>query len=123
MASEVTSDLKFELSGLNNPCSSASPAPIMLYLTNLPEESQISSLDLQASPQVKITDPREQPSQWPNDTPLLPILREPDLERERGRRNGHTHSLMLTPIPPSRQVPSKWVEAVCRQASEVVRTP
>ena len=25
---------------------------------------------------------------------------------------------MLIPIPPRRQVPSKWVEAVCRQAAD-----
>ena len=47
MTSEVTSDLKFELIGLNNPCSSASLASIVLYLTNLDgrRKSQISSID------------------------------------------------------------------------------
>ena len=34
MTSEVTSDLKFELSGLNNPCFSVFVAPAQLYLTN-----------------------------------------------------------------------------------------
>ena len=56
MTSEVTSDLKFELSGLSNPCSSITLASKGLYWTNLPEEeerSQISSIDLLASPQVK----------------------------------------------------------------------
>ena len=56
MTSEVTSDLKFELSDLNNTCSSAFLAPIVLCLTNLPgkKKGQISSIDLLASPQVKI---------------------------------------------------------------------
>ena len=56
MTSEVATDLKFEISGLNNPCSSASLASIVLCLTNLDgkkERSQISSIDLLASPQVK----------------------------------------------------------------------
>ena len=35
MTSEVTSDLKFELSGLYNPCSRASLASIVGSLTNL----------------------------------------------------------------------------------------
>ena len=38
MTSEVTSDLNFELSGLNNPWSSAFLASKLLYWTNLPEE-------------------------------------------------------------------------------------
>ena len=59
MTLEVTCDLKFELSGLNNPCNSASLASLVLHLTNLPrkkERSQISSLDMHArtSPQVKM---------------------------------------------------------------------
>ena len=57
MTSEVTFDLKFVFRGLNNLGSSASPATIVLYLTNLPgkkKEGQISSIDLLASPQVKI---------------------------------------------------------------------
>ena len=46
MTSEVTSDLKLELIGLNNPCSSASLASIVLYLTNIDgRKSQISSID------------------------------------------------------------------------------
>ena len=55
MTSEVASDLKFVFSGLNNLCSSASLASIVLCLTNL-DGSQISSIDLLASPQVKIPD-------------------------------------------------------------------
>ena len=35
MTSEVTSDLKFDFCSLNNQCSSASLASIVLYLTNL----------------------------------------------------------------------------------------
>ena len=38
MTSEVASDLKFVFRGLNNLCSSASTAPIVLYLTNLPRK-------------------------------------------------------------------------------------
>ena len=38
VASEVTSDLEFELSGLNNLCSSASLASFVLYSTKCPEE-------------------------------------------------------------------------------------
>ena len=54
MTSEVTSDLRFEFSGLNNPCSSASLASIVLCLINLDgKKGQISSIDLLASPQVK----------------------------------------------------------------------
>ena len=49
-----------------------------------------------------------------DNTPLLPIIREPDLQRE---SDIHTHSLMLTPIPSGKRVPSKWVEAVCIQAA------
>ena len=37
VASEVTSDIKFELSGLNNLCSSASLASFVLYSTKCPE--------------------------------------------------------------------------------------
>ena len=36
----ITSDLKFVFRGLNNLCSSASPAPIVLYLTNLPGKKE-----------------------------------------------------------------------------------
>ena len=53
MTSEVATDLKFEISGLNNPCSSAPLVSIVLCLTNL-DGSQISSIDLLASPQVKM---------------------------------------------------------------------
>ena len=57
MTSEVASDLKFVFRGLYNLYSSASLASIVLCLTNLDgkkERSQISSIDLLASPQVKI---------------------------------------------------------------------
>ena len=57
MTSEVTNDLKFELSGLNNLWSSVILASKWLYLTNLARiRSQLSSIDLRArtSPQVKI---------------------------------------------------------------------
>ena len=40
MTSEVATDLKFELSGLNNPCSNASMASKVLYLTNLDKSSR-----------------------------------------------------------------------------------
>ena len=40
MASEVTSDLTTELSGLNNLCSSTFLASIVLYSTKCPEEEE-----------------------------------------------------------------------------------
>ena len=58
MASEFTSNLEFELSDLNDPCSSAFLAPKCFSELNVPgkkkKEGQISSIDLLASPQVKI---------------------------------------------------------------------
>ena len=54
MTSEVTNDLIFGVSGVINPCSSAFLAPKCFSELNVPEESQISSIDLLASPQVKI---------------------------------------------------------------------
>ena len=59
---DLTSDLKFELSGLNNPCSNAFLTSKRLYWTNLPERSQIWSIDLLASPQVKIILAQDQPT-------------------------------------------------------------
>ena len=52
----ITSDLKFVFRGLNNLCCSASPAPIVLYLTNLAGRSRLSSLELRTrtSSQLKI---------------------------------------------------------------------
>ena len=44
MTSKVTSDLKFELCGLNNPCSSAYLAPKCFSGLNVPER-QLSSID------------------------------------------------------------------------------
>ena len=59
MTSEVTSDFAFEFRGLNNPCSSAFLAPKWLYYTKYGrKKGQISSIDLQASPQVKIQVPK-----------------------------------------------------------------
>ena len=54
---EVRFDHEFELSDLNNPCSSAFLAPKCFSELNVPgkkkKEGQISSIDLLASPQVK----------------------------------------------------------------------
>ena len=59
MASEVTSDLKFELNGLNNPCSSVSLAPKCFsepfQRKEGRKEGQNGHVDLRArtSPQIK----------------------------------------------------------------------
>ena len=58
MTSEVASDLKFEISGLNNPCFSTSLSSKWLYLTNLPgkkkKKAKYHPLTCLASPQVKM---------------------------------------------------------------------
>ena len=53
MTSEVTNDLIFGVSGVINPCSSAFLAPKCFSELIVPEEGQISSINLLAAPQVK----------------------------------------------------------------------